>query len=173
MMVSPIPFIVSALLVGVPLFAFLTEGRRAFVLATIGSILVLVSLLLWAYVPGLVLRVKAGRGDSAAMFELARWTENHNEALGSLILWPFGSDVLGGYDWLEKAAARDYPPALWLVGVRLKHGIHVPQPAGWKGAGGNVFPQPERGQKLIDRAKELGYHPPADEEGYYWQHYRR
>jgi hypothetical protein len=37
------------------------------------------------------------------------------------------------YAWLEKAAAQDYPPAVWLVGVRLKYGLHVPRPPNWNG----------------------------------------
>jgi TPR repeat protein len=81
---------------------------------------------------------------------------------------------LGGYTWLAKAAAQDYPPAVWLVGVRLKYGILVPMPKDWNGPGGNVFPQPERGQQMIDHAvNDLGFKPTTNEESYYFQHYRR
>jgi len=118
--------------------------------------------------------IKANRGDAVSQYELARWTENHCSQISVVILWPSQSDVLGGYEWLEKAAQQDYPPALWMVGIRLKYGIHVPRPLNWKGPAGNVFPQPERGQQMIDRAIELGFEPPRiDEEGYYYQVYRK
>jgi TPR repeat protein len=106
------------------------------------------------------------------MYGLARWTENHNERIGEFILWPFEPDVLGGYAWLEKAAAKNYPPAVYAVGVRLKHGIHVPRPPGWNGPAGNRFPQPQRGQALIDRALQLGYRPLVEEQQFY-SHFRR
>jgi hypothetical protein len=172
MLVSPLPCVFPLLLVVVPLL-FLAKGRKAFWRAAAVSASVLVLLFLWVYVPGWVLMIKAHRGGAAAMDELARWTENHDERLGVFVLWPITPDVLGGYAWLERAAAQDYPPAVWLVGVRLKYGIHVPQPPNWQGAAGNVFPQPERGQAEIDRAIRLGFQPPPDEERYYWQVYRR
>lgn len=115
---------------------------------------------------------KANRGDPAAKYGLARWTERHDEQIGEFILWPFSPDVLGGYAWLEKAAAADYPPAIYAVGVRLKHGNHVPRPPNWNGPDGNVFPQPQRGQVLIDKAVQLGYQPMIEEEYFYWQQYR-
>jgi TPR repeat protein len=116
----------------------------------------------------------AHRGDPEAQYKLARWTENHCEQLGSVILWPCEPDVLGGFAWLEKAAAQDYPPAVYLVGVRLKHGEHVPRPPDWKGPAGNHFPHPEKGQELIDRALKLGFvPPPGDEVSYYMRVYRR
>jgi hypothetical protein len=61
---------------------------------------------------------------------------------------------------------------LYALGVRLKHGIHVPRPANWTGPSGNVFEQPDLGQSYIDKAFELGYKPKVDEESYYWQVYR-
>lgn len=61
--------------------------------------------LLWVYVPGRLLRAKANSGDSAAMYELARWTENHDSEIGVLIPWPFLSDVDGGCAVLEQSAA--------------------------------------------------------------------
>jgi hypothetical protein len=159
-------------LIAIPLL-FLVRGRKAFLIAAAGSASVVILLALLVYVPGWVLLVRANGGDLQAQYEAARWTENHCEHLQHFILWPCESDVLGGYALLERAAARDYPPALWLVGVRLKYGIHVPRPPDWTGPGGNVFPQPERGQKMIERAIQLGFQPPADEEGYYWQVYRK
>ncbi|MCM3872066.1 MAG: hypothetical protein ND895_15395 [Pyrinomonadaceae bacterium] len=132
-----------------------------------------VILFLAVYAPSWVLTVKANAGDANAQYELARWTENHCEQIGEFVLWPCQADVLGGYAWLEKSAGQEYPPALYAVGVRLKYGEHVPQPPEWSGPGGNVFPQPERGQKKIDRALALGFHPPVEEEYFYWRVYRR
>jgi hypothetical protein len=57
--------------------------------------------------------------------------------------------------------------------VRLKYGDHVPRPPDWDGPGGNHFPQPQRGQLLIDKALRLGYQPTIKEEYFYWQQYRR
>ncbi len=172
MPVSFLPCIFPMLLVCVPLL-FLAKGRKPFLRATSASASVLVLLFLWVYVPGWVLMVKADRGDAAAMYELARWTENHDEQVGAFVLWPVSPDVLGGYAWLEKAAALDYPPAVYAVGVRLKHGDHVPQPRDWNGPAGNHFPQPARGQTLIDKALRLGYQPTIEEEYFYWQQYRK
>lgn len=172
MPVSWLPLIFPALLIGVPLL-FLAKGRKPFLRATAVSVLILLLLFLWVYVPGCVLMCKANRGDRAAMYELARWTEKHDEQIGELVLWPFSPDVLGGYAWLQKAAALDYPPAVYAMGVRLKHGDHVPRPADWNGPGGNHFPQPEKGQVLIDKAVRLGYRPAIKEEYFYWQQYRR
>ena len=172
MMPSPIPFITWFLLISVPLY-FFGRGRKAGIIASAVSVSIVLLLVLSVYVPGWVLMARANRGDPHAQYELARWTENHWEQINQYLLWPTDPDVLGGYAWLERAAAQDYPPAVWLVGVRLKYGIHVPQPPGWKGAAGNVFPQPERGQEMIDRAIRLGFQPPADEEKYYWQVYRK
>jgi hypothetical protein len=63
-------------------------------------------------------------------------------------------------------------PALYTLGVRLKYGHHVPEPANWKGPAGNVFPRPDKGQPLIDRARRLGYRPPGREEWHYMEVYR-
>ncbi len=173
MPVSFLPCITPLLLIGVPLF-LLFKNRRAGKIAGVCSASFLVLLLLTVYVPGWWLYAKAAKGDLAAQYRYAQWLENHSEQLGAIILWPSEPDVLGGFAWLEKAAAQNYPPAVWLVGVRLKHGIHVPMPAGWTGAGGNVFRQPERGQAMIDRAVyQLGYQSPASEDNFYWQNYRR
>ncbi len=89
-----------------------------------------------------------------------------------LIPWPVTPEVLGGYAWLEKSAALNYPPAVYAVGVRLKYGDYVPRPEGWTGAAGNHFPQPERGQKMIDQALQLGYVPRIEEQYFYWKEYR-
>lgn len=173
MPVSYLPCITPLLLVGVPLL-LLAKGRRAATVASVVSATLLCAFLLAVYVPGWWLHAKAARGDPAAQYAYAQWLENHSEELGAILPWPAEPDVLGGYAWLEKAAAQNYPPAVWLVGVRLKEGTFVPEPPGWTGPAGNVFPQPQRGQPMIDRAvKQLGYRPPGSEDTFYWQHYRQ
>jgi hypothetical protein len=173
MPVSLFPCIVPLLLIGIPLL-LLKRSRRAAKLGAVGSACVLALILGVVYVPGWRLHARAEKGDAAAQYRYAQWLETHSGELGEILLWPSEPDVLGGYAWLEKAAAQDYPPAVWLVGVRLKQGVFVPEPPGWTGPAGNAFPQPERGQAMIDRAvRQLGYRPPAGEEAFYWQHYRR
>ena len=169
MPVSFLPLIVPALLIGVPLL-FLLRGQRPFLRAVALSTAILLLLFLSVYVPGWILMFRASRGDPAAMYDLARWTEKHHDTIGEYILWPFTPDVLGGYAWLEKAANRDYPPAIYALGVRIKGGIHVPRPPDWDGPGGNVYDQPLRGQPLIDRAIRLGYRPTVAEEDFYAQY---
>ena len=172
MPVSYLPCVTPLLLLAIPLFC-LARGRKAFVIGLSISFALLGLIVLWVYVPGWILMARAYGGEAEAQYKLAQWTENHCKQLGNVILWPCQADVLGGFAWLEKAAAQDYPPAVYLVGVRLKYGTHVPKPPGWDGPGGNWFPQPERGQKLIDRALELGFQPPpGDERSVYWR-YRR
>lgn len=166
------PLIVSVVLIGVPLL-FLFKSRKAFLRTAALSASIVAVPFLWVYVPGWISMAKAYCGDSAAMYEMARWTENHNEQMQSVVFWPFSPDVLGGYAWLEKAAAENYPPAVYAMGVRLKYGQHVPRPPDWDGPGGNVFPQPERGQGLIDKAIGLGYQPRIEEDYFYWRQYRR
>ena len=172
MPVSLLPIILPVLLVGVPLL-FWSKGRSAFRGAAAASASLFAALVLYVYAPGWVLTLRANAGEAEAQYELGRWTENHCEQIGRFILWPCESDVLGGYAWLEKSAAQDYPPALYALGVRLKYGEHVPQPPGWTGPGGNVFKQPERGQQYIDRALALGFRPSEEEQYYYWRVYRK
>lgn len=160
------------MLVAVPLL-FLVCSRKAAIVAGLLSLWIVVLVVLPVYVRGWSLMTKAYAGDAEAQYDLARWTESHSEQINEMILWPCIPDVLGGFAWLEQAAAQDYGPAVWLVGVRLKHGIHVPEPPNWTGAGGNVFRQPDRGQQMIDRAIAMGFEPPEDEKGYYWHVYRR
>jgi hypothetical protein len=171
MPVSPLPLIIPAILIAVPLM-FFRSGRKAFILTSGMSVLVVLVLFLWVYVPGWLLQAKANSGDAAAMYELARWTETHDIEIGNFILWPFLSDVEGGYALLEKAAAMDYPPAVYALGVRLKHGQFVPRPPNWTGPDGNWFPQPQRGQPLIDKAYRMGYKPSVAEVDFYWQQFR-
>ncbi len=148
------------------------RGWRALIHAIVIVCLILAMVLLPFYIPGWILMWRVRGGDPHVMYQLAKWHENHSDGIGEIILWPFQPDVLGGYAWVERAAEKDYPPALYAIGVRLKHGLHVPKPAGWTGPGGNVFEQPERGQKYIDKAIELGYTPLVDENMFYDWVYR-
>jgi hypothetical protein len=171
MPVSYVPCVLPLLLVLVPLLC-LRKGRKPFVIASASSLVVLILVLLPFYVPGWILMVKARGGNSEAQYELARWHENHCEAIQEWLLWPCESDVLTGYGWLESAAQQNYPPAVYTLGVRLKYGTHVPRPKSWRGPAGNVFPQPEKGQQLIDMALQLGYQPKTREEWHYAKVYR-
>ena len=174
MPVSYAPLFVPLLLIGIPL-VYLLKSRKKALLAAIGSLLTVAAILLLVFVPGWGLHHQASAGNAAAQYRYAQWLENHGERLGALLPWAGEPDVYGGYAWLQKSAAQNYPPAVWLLGVRLKYGIFVPQPPNWTGPAGNVFPQPAQGQAMIDKAvNTLGYKPPtADEEGYYFQYYRR
>jgi TPR repeat protein len=89
------------------------------------------------------------------------------------MFWPGSPDVAGGYYWVSKAADQQFPPAMFALGVRLKYGEHVPKPQNWTDTGGNVFPQLQSGQTLIDRAHALGFKEPVHEELYYWECFRR
>ena len=172
MPVSYWPVIVPLLLICIPIFVGLLRGKRAFFITACASFLFVAVFLLSIYVPGWLLMIKATRGDPKAQYQLAKWSENHCEKVQAMILWPCQPDVLTGYAWLEKSAEQDYPPALYAIGVRLKCGIHVPEPKNWTGPAGNVFPQLERGQAYIDKALALGYKPVVKEEDFYWQVYR-
>jgi hypothetical protein len=171
MPVSYVPCVLPLLLVAVPLVC-LAKGKKPFLIAFAGSLVVLILLVLPFYIPGWLLMGKARGGDPEAQYELARWHENHCEAIQEWLLWPCTPDVLTGYVWLERAADQDYPPAVYTLGVRLKYGDHVPRPAHWTGPGGNVFPQPARGKALIDRALQLGYKPQTAERLHYTKVYR-
>lgn len=167
---SPLPFIVSCLLIVIPLLCR-PWGRKPFIRATAVSAALVLLLLLWIYVPGWILMVRVKFGNPGAMYDLALWTERHDEEIGQFMLWPFGSDKIGSYVWLEKAARLDYPPALYAFGWRLKYGVGVPRPVDWTGPGGNVFDQPERGQLFIDRALELGFKPSVPEREFFAEEY--
>ena len=173
MPVSYLPCITPFLLLAIPLL-LLFKSRRAAAIGAVVCASLLAVFLLFVYIPGWYWLSQARAGNPQAQYRYAQWLENHTEKIQTVLLWPSDPDVLGGYSWLEKAAAQEYPPAVWLVGVRLKYGIAVPEPPNWNGPGGNVFPQPQRGQSLIDHAvHDLRYEPPGDEEFFYNQHYRR
>jgi len=148
-------------------------GWRRFLKTLVGTALIVGAILTPFFISGMSLKLQATSGDSKAQYRYARWLENTSESIGAIMLWPFSPDVLGGYEWLRKSAEGGFIPAIYVQGIRLKHGIHVPEPVGWSGPGGNVFPQPEKGQKLIDKAVSLGFPiPHITEESYYWHFYR-
>ncbi|NNM86561.1 MAG: hypothetical protein HKL96_12500 [Phycisphaerales bacterium] len=172
MPVSWLPIITPFLCIAVPLLLLLKSKRAALIAAGVAVVL-LAAFILSVYGPGWWWQYRADRGDPVAEYRYAQWLENHSEQMWEVIPWWGSPDVLGGYAWLKKAAAQNYPPAVWLVGERLKHGEFVPQPA-WSVPAGNVYAQPERGQRLIDHAiHDLGFKPPCKGEVYYWQYYRR
>ena len=170
MPISFLPLLYPLFLLLLPLL-FMWKGRKAALAALLVSCFLFVLPIAVEYVPGMALRRNARAGDPKAQYEYARWKENHSERIGRFIPW--GSpDVLGGYEWLERSAEQEYPPAVFAIGARLKHGIHVPRPENWNGPGGNVFAQPVRGQRLIDRALGLGFQPRTNDEYFYWFEYR-
>ena len=151
------------------------RGKRAVLRAVKIVIGVTAIVVLPFYVPGWWLMLRAWRGDAKAMYELARWHENHCGKINELILWPCRPEVNAGYRVLERAASAGYPPAMYVLGVRLKYGLFVPMPIDWSGPCCNVYPQPQKGEPWIDRAIQAGFRPPArnGEDRYYWQVYRQ
>lgn len=149
------------------------RGKRAFLRALAVVTAVVTVVLLPFYLPGWWLIVRDSPDDGASFYRLARWHENHCEKIGAIMLWPCLPDVTAGYLALERSAAMGYTPAIYALGVRLKYGDFVPEPPGWTGAKGNVFPQPGRGQALIDRALRAGYTPQCEERLFYWQEFRK
>jgi TPR repeat protein len=149
------------------------RGKRTF-LRAIAIVFGITSVIaLPFYIPGWWFMLRGLRDNGAAMYQLARWHENHCEKIGALILWPCTPNVEAGYRALEVAAAAGHTPAIYALGVRLKYGDHVPKPPGWTGPGGNVFDQPERGQPLIDQALQAGFTPTVEERLFYSQVFRK
>jgi len=172
MPVSVFPVFLTALLLIVP-FVAARFGARYGIRFGIISLSLFLSVVLFAYIPGLYWAWEARSGNGNALYRLAQWEESHSESIGQWFLWPFRPDVRSGYQNLEAAANSGYPPAIYALGVRLKYGQHVPKPKNWMGPAGNVFDQPERGQPLIDKALSLGFAPPVKEDEFYWQVFRR
>jgi hypothetical protein len=172
MPVSYVPVIVPAILILVPLLCLRKSARAGRSAALISGVIVAL-ILLRSFIPGGLFFVRASFGSLPAQYEFARWRERYCEEIGELLLCPCDPDVLGGFSSLNIAAEKGYPPAIYAVGVRLKHGDFVPRPENWNGPAGNVFPQPERGQRLIDEALRLGYRPKIAEARFYWQEYRK
>lgn len=172
MPVNPIPILISALAL-IALVVGLTRGKRTFVIVLAIVAFFLLLIIAPFYVEGARIRYKASN-DPKEMYRYARWLETTPERIGNYILWFGEPDVLGGYTWLERSAHAGYPAAMYAVGIRLKYGIHVPEPPNWSGPAGNVFPQPQAGQEWIEKAKKAGFKPPEldQEEYYYWHVYR-
>jgi uncharacterized membrane protein (GlpM family) len=147
------------------------RGMRAFRTVCLIVVFAILLITLPFFAPGWYLMARADHDPDAA-FSLARWHENHSEKLGAILLWPFAPDVEAGYQALEKAAAAGHLEATYALGVRLKYGQFVPRPASWTGSSGNVFPQPHKGQPLIDQAITRGFSPIVPEEDYYWTVFR-
>jgi hypothetical protein len=172
MPVSPLPLLLPIVFI-VLLILGARRGKRGFLRAVAIVVGITAVVALPFYIPGCWFMLRGSRGDGAALYQLARWHENHCERVGAFILWPCSPDVAAGYSALERSAAAGYSPAIYALGVRLKYGDHVPEPPGWTGAAGNVFPQPERGQPLIDQALRAGYTPRVEEQLFYWQEFRK
>src|SRR4051812_4704001 len=172
MPVSPLPLLLPIIFI-VLLVRGARRGKRGFLRAVALVVGITALVALPFYVPGWWFMLRGSRGDGAALYQLARWHENHCERIGALILWPCSPDVEVGYRALERSAATGYPPAIYALGVRLKHGNNVPKPSRWTGPGGNVFNQPERGQPLIDQALGAGFTPKVEERLFYWQEFRK
>ncbi len=149
------------------------RGKRTFLraIAIVACIIAVVALPF--YIPGWWFMLRSLSGNGSAMYELARWRENHCGKINSFILWPCSPNVEAGYRALERSAATGYTPAIYALGARLKYGDHVPKPDGWNGPSGNVFDQPEKGQPLIDQALRAGFAPTVEERFFYWQVFRK
>jgi hypothetical protein len=110
MPVSYLPCFTTLCLLIIPVIGRAKGGRKGLLvgLAISGFIVSIIGLSV--YVPGWVLFLKANSGDAASQYKFARWTETHCEELENILIWPCSPDLLGGYAWLEKAAAQDYYP---------------------------------------------------------------
>lgn len=173
MPVSYFPLAFAAALIGAPCFAWCFGSRKHAARITGVCCAVIATVFGGVFLPGLMHAVGAKAGAPRAQYEYARWLENHCTALQTWLPIPCNSDVEAGYLWLERAAENNYTPAIYILGVRLKYGIHVPRPKDWSGPGGNTFPQPERGQVLMDEALSRGFRPRVTEAAAYYQSFRR
>jgi hypothetical protein len=163
-----------ALLVGVPLLLLIRRGRRAGLIGAVLSVSFLALFLLGVHAQGWWLHSDAEAGDWAAQYRYAQWLENHPGQINELIPWPVEKpDVYGGFTWLEKAAGNGYPPAVWLLGVRLKQDTFIPPPVVIQQKK-SILTQSLRGQRMMEIAvNRLGYKPKGDEKTFYWERYRR
>jgi hypothetical protein len=150
MPVSFWPVLVPILLIITPLALWKFFNEKIALVALAFECIVVVLFFLSVYVPGWRLMAKAEGGDPRAQYELARWHSNHDRKIGEVFLWPGKPNATVVYAWLEKSAAQNYPPALYVLGVLLKGEV------GYEG------PQPERGRKLIDEALKRGFCPQSE-----------
>jgi TPR repeat protein len=163
MPVSLTPILLILIFVLALIIAALND-RKALVRTALAEAVCLVMFLLYVYAPALWLLHAAKHGDPKAQYELSRWYVNNY----------FGPDTERSFEWLNRSANAKYPEALYALGIQYKYGDFVPQPANWNGPSGNWFPQPEKGQALIDEALRLGFKPPPGvEEQFYAKVYRK
>src|SRR6266446_5371750 len=104
MPVSPLPLVLPIVFV-VLLIRGAIRGKRAFFHAVAIVLGITAVVALPFYIPGWWFMLRGTRGDGAALYQLARWHENHCDKVGALILWPCLPDVGAGYRALERSAA--------------------------------------------------------------------
>lgn len=148
------PVILLFLAIVIPLSLALLKRFRASIGVVVLEIVLLVVYLLSIYMPGWRLEGLAERGDPVAQFQYSRWCRSVTIAGQQLI------DVSASLNWLERSADQGYPPAIYTLGVKYKYGEEFPGHSG-------LFPQPDKGQPLIDKALALGFTPPIAEDLYY------
>jgi hypothetical protein len=165
MAVSFLPILVPAVLIVSIIVRLCSKKWHTPATVSIGLCLCIYALvLLLEFGAGLRLRWKADKGDPHAQYEYSRWIECHCERIQSYFIWPCFPDVSGqSFAWLSKAAAQDYPAAMYALGVRLKHNQFVPADTA----------DPRRGVDLIIRARNLGFRPPCDEHLFYYTVFRQ
>ena len=162
------PLFAILLFVLLPICAAALAGRHAFLITTALEALLfsLVVLSVYGRVIPLVYRARV-HSEPAAQYELARWYSNN------LIARHTRPDVTSSFEWLGAAAAGNYPPAMYALGVMYKYGIFVPSQPGSRTGGGNVHPDPAKGQRLIDASIAAGYVPAVPEDAFYNAVFRR
>lgn len=165
MPINLLPIAITVLLVGIP-FLCAFRGFKAFILSLATSVTLIFLIVIPFYCDGMKLQRLAQAGNVRAQYELARWYEGHCSAINQWVIWPCRPDVQSGYEHLEKAASQDLPIALYTLGVRLQHGIHIPLSAG--PSKGKRYWEVIRGLELMDRAIDLGFQPPNMSE---WEFY--
>ena len=165
-------FIVPVIII-VKLILLKDNFRSLLKILLIQSVLLAI-IFLFVYLPGYIYMYEAHyKNDPKSQYELSRWYENHADKINSIIMIPFlkaECDVKKGFEWLNRSADNEYPEAIYALGIMYKYGIFVPDPSG-RNTGGNYFPQPEKGQQLIDKAIQAGYKPNVKEEDFYYLHF--
>lgn len=167
-----LPLILPAIFI-IVLFVGMRKGKKPFLIVLISEAIVVIAISLPFWLPGLYYAFGAYNGNAKSQFELAKWYETHQEKIGSIYFYPFSPNEEKSFAWLKKSSDNGYLLAEYTLGVRLKMGYGVPRPDTWSGSGGNVFPQPEKGQPLIDLAIKNGFKPTAPESDYYPKLFRQ
>ncbi len=138
-----------------------TQTRRIIFGLVIFSI-VYFSPIAWQFTIGAVQGVRAYQGDAKAMYELARWHESHSGKITVLIPYWNKPNIDDGFKWLHRSASKQFPPAMYCLGVRLKYRILVPIDS----------IDTNEGQSCIDKANRMGFKSVCLEDEFYWQCYR-